>query len=259
MAQGMNGWRSYGQHVQGGLPDNNYISAKHALICVGPPFYNQIGDAAGDAANTMVNPVALAKGFNLGMNKSVLRLFEIGSSRSYPFSGRTVGQASLSRPMYHGPSLLRALYSYYDTRGDSAAGAFQVRPLIETGGAGTTPFTTQPNPAAAGVRKNGLHSVRIPPGYNNLFVNLASDLFDQAFGMFVLLKDNELNNYGAFYLESCMVPNHSFGFDSSGLLVQESTAIQFERMQPINLSSVGLVDTFNAPDETGGYNGPRLA
>lgn len=260
MAQGMDNWRPYGEHVQGGLPDNNYVSAKHTLLMVGPPYLNQIGIApsgkAGKAANTLVHPLALSQGFNMGMNKSTLRLFEIGSTRSYPFSGRTVGQASVSRPVYHGPSLLRSLYSYYDTRGDSAEGAFQVRPLMETGGAGIKPYTVTGGVSA--VRKAGLHTVRIPPGYDNLFMNLASDLFDQSFGFLVLMKDNELNNYGAFFIESCLVPNYSLGFDSNGLLVQESTSLQFERVQPIRLSQVGLVDTFNTPDETGGYNGPRL-
>lgn len=260
MAQGMEKWRSYSEHVQGGLPDNNFISAKHALLCVGPPYLNQIGlfpgGGAGGAASTMVFPLGLIQGFNLGMNKSTLRLFEIGSNRSYPFSGRTVGQASMNRPMYHGPSLLRAAYAYYDTRDDPAAGAFQVQPLMETGGAGIKPFIADGGLTA--IRKSGLHSVRIPPGYDNMFANLTSDLFDQSLGLFLLLKDNELNNYAAMYLESGLIPNYSMGFDASGMLVQESISVQFERLQPIRLQNVGLVDTFNSPDETGGYDGPRL-
>lgn len=260
MAQGMDQWRPYGEHVQGGLPDNNYISAKHVLLMVGPPFLRQVGvvpgGSAGKAANTVVYPLALSQGFNLGMNQATLRLFEIGSQRSYPFSGRAVGQASLSRPVYHGPSLLRSLYAYYDTAVDTAEGAFQVRPLMQTGGAGFKPFTD--NGSRNAVRKAGLNTIRVPPGYDNLFVNLASDLFAQSFGFFVLMKDNELNNYGAFFIESCLVPNYSIGFDANGLLVQESASIQFERIQPVRLSQVGLVDTFNTEDETGGYNGPRL-
>ena len=45
--------------------------------------------------------------------ETISRIWEVGSGRSVFISGRTVGQLGLSRILYHGPSLLRVLYAYY--------------------------------------------------------------------------------------------------------------------------------------------------
>jgi hypothetical protein len=258
MAEGLQNWKPHSTHVQGGLRHGNFLNAKYVLIAAGPPFYNQVGFPAGagadaNLAQSLVFPIGLTQNLSWSQNKSISRIFEIGSDRSYFISGRSVGSVSFGRIMYHGPSLLRCLYAYYDTRDDANVDAFQVPPLFESGGVGTTPFLTG---AANGISPS-LHSVRIPPGHDNMFLNLASDLFSQPLGLLLLLKDNELNTISATYLEQCYVPQHSMAMDSQGLIIQESVGIQYERSQSIRLAQLQLIDTFTAPDASGGFAGAR--
>tara|TARA_Y100000034_G_C6656183_1_gene287454 strand:- start:195 stop:581 length:387 start_codon:yes stop_codon:yes gene_type:complete len=124
--------------------------------------------------------------------------------------------------MYHGPSLLRVLYAYYQ---DIIPPTF-VDPVFSNLG----PSLVQ-NP----------HDVIIPPGYENIFLNLASDLFTQPIGILLMMKDSNEDTMGAGYFESCYVPNHTMATDAMGTLIQESAAIQFERLVPINTEVVGLI------------------
>ena len=198
-------------------------------------------------ANTIVYPIGLTQNIALSQNKAISRIFEIGSDRSYFISGRSVGQLSLGRVVYHGPSLLRCMYAYYDTT-NGGPDEYRIRPLMETAGMGINPFATD---GADGV-SSGLHSVKIPPGYDNMFLNLASDLFSQPLGLLLIFKDNEENNIASVYLDQCYIPQHSLAVDAQGLLIQESVGIQYEKMVPIKLAQLNLVSGILA-DDTGGF------
>jgi hypothetical protein len=52
-------------------------------------------------------------------------------------------------------------------------------------------------------------------------------------GLLIMVKDSNLATYGAFYLESCYIPNHTFATDAQGVIVQESVSVQFELAIPI--------------------------
>jgi hypothetical protein len=105
--------------------------------------------------------------------------------------------------------------------------------------------------------KAGLHSVKVPPGYDNMFLNLASDLFSQPLGLLLVMKDNEENTIASVYLDQCYVPQHSMAVDSQGLIMQESVGIQYEKMVPIRLPQLGLIDS-NLLDETGGFSSDKV-
>lgn len=245
---GLSDWSPYTAHVQGGLKEGNFLNGQFILICAGPPFYNQV--SLGDDAGSLVYPIGLTQNVALSQNKAISRIFEIGSDRSYFISGRSVGQLSLGRVVYHGPSLLRALYAYYDTSDDNAPGAYQMRSLLGEGAEipGVNPFTE----GDGSETHNGLHSVKIPPGYDNMFLNLASDLFSQPMGLMLLFKDNQENTVSSIYLDQCYVPQHSISVDAQGLIMQESVGIQYEKMVPIKSNSVQLIDQIRS-DEFGGY------
>jgi len=166
--------------------------------------------------------VGVVQNFGLSQNMNVSRIFEIGSERSYFIPGRAVGQLQLSRIMYHGPSLLRVLYAYYQ----DLVPPTLVAPVFANAGAATVA-----NP----------HDVKIPPGYENIFLNLASDLFKQPIGLMLLMKDSNEDTMAAQYLESCYVPNHSLSTDAMGTVMQESCGVQFERIIPIATKVVGLI------------------
>lgn len=245
---GLSNWSPYTSHVQGGLKEGNFLNGQFILICAGPPFYNQV--SLGDDAGSLVYPIGLTQNVALSQNKAISRIFEIGSDRSYFISGRSVGQLSLGRVVYHGPSLLRALYAYYDTSTDTAPGAFKMRSLLGTGveAGGVAPFA-EGDPLTS---HSGLHSVKIPPGYDNMFLNLASDLFSQPMGLMLLFKDNQENTVSSVYLDQCYIPQHSIAVDAQGLIIQESVGIQYEKMVPIKSTNVALIDQVLS-DDFGGY------
>lgn len=224
-------WRPYDQYVQGGMVDGLYMNAAYTLLAAGPPRLANVGGqsflaaalAAGSSSSDQIAyPVGVIQSLSLSNNMQLNRFFEIGSERSYFVPGRVMGQLSLSRIMYHGPSLLRALYAYYQ----DLVPPTMIAPVF-------------PNIGAATVAN--AHDVIIPPGYENIYLNLASDLFKQPIGMLLMLKDSNEQTMGAYYFESCYVPQHSLSTDAMGTVMQEGVGVQFERMIPIATKVVGLI------------------
>tara|TARA_Y100000310_G_scaffold343665_1_gene452361 strand:- start:9630 stop:10388 length:759 start_codon:yes stop_codon:yes gene_type:complete len=244
---GLEDWSPYKTHVQGGLREGNFLNGQFILLCAGPPFFSSLA-ATGDM---LVYPIGLTQNVALSQNKAISRIFEIGSDRSYFISGRSVGQLSLGRVVYHGPSLLRALYAYYNTSNDNSPGGYAIDSLTNSPTSqGVTPFAV----GGAGELSSSLHSVKVPPGYGNMFLNLASDLFSQPMGLFLVFKDNAKNTVASVYLDQCYVPQHSIAVDAQGLIVQESVGIQYERMQPVKSTQLKLLTNVLA-DGTGGFSG----
>jgi hypothetical protein len=95
--------------------------------------------------------------------------------------------------------------------------------------------------------------VIIPPGYENIYINLASDLFAQPIGILMYIRDINLHTLGAMYFEACYLPNHSIGMDAQGVLIQESVSVQFERAVPVAVASLALI-TNSTSSNAGGAN-----
>lgn len=238
----LSGWAPYDTYVQGGMVDGRFMSAAFTLLAAGPPrlaaafgLVNESTAAAGalsTATAEFAMPIGVVQNFNLSHNRQFSRFWEVGSERSYFISGRTMGQVGLSRIMYHGPSLLRMLYSYYSDLYPPTL----VEPVFD-------------NPAIAGFRNK--HDVIIPPGFKNVFLNLASDLFNQPIGLMMLFRDSNMAAMSAGYLESCYIPSHSLASDSQGTVIQESAQIQFERLVPLDVDAVSLIQGTAADLATG--------
>lgn len=223
-------WRPYERYVQGGLVDGKFLSGAFTLIAAGPPRLANLASTAAQGAGAAADqisggkdfamPIGVVQNINLSHNRQFSRFWEVGGERSFFISGRTMGQVGLSRIMYHGPSLLRTLYAYYEDLLPPT-----VVPLL-------TPEQNQSaNP----------HNVKIPPGYENIFLNLASDLFSQPIGLLLYMRDSNEDTVGATYLESCYVPSHTIATDAQGVVIQESAALQFERAVPVNVSGLTLI------------------
>jgi len=233
MSGNFSDWAPYNNYVQAGMVDGQYVNAGFMMLAAGPPRIANIGSATslgaalsgnGEAANQIVLPIGILQNFNLSHNRQFSRIFEIGSERSYFISGRTVGQLSLGRVYYHGASLLRILYAYY--RDDVAPTLVpSMWPNIGEW------YTTNP------------HDVIIPPGYENIYMNLASDLFAQPIGLLMYIRDINQDALGAGYFESSFIPNHSLATDAQGVLLQENVGVQFERMVPVSIASLTLIST----------------
>lgn len=222
--------RPYERFVQGGMTDGQFLSAAYTMVAAGPPRLANIGGAAGAAATLSSGtgaqdwalPIGVVQNIGLSHNRNFSRFWELGSERSYFISGRTTGQLQLSRIMYHGPSLLRMLYGYYQDL---------IPPTI-------VPFVFA-NPGAATIANP--HDVKIPPGYENIFLNLASDLFSQPIGLLMYFRDSNEDTVGAIYMEGAYVPSHQIATDAGGTVIQESVAIQFERAVPVAVRGLALV------------------
>lgn len=231
MAGNFSDWSPYTNYVQAGLVDGAYVNAGHTLLAAGPPRIANIGGAAafaqaisgsGQAANQIVYPLGLVQNFSLSHNRQFSRIFEIGSERSYFIAGRTVGQLGLARVYYQGASLLRILYAYYQD-------------LIPP------TFVPAMFPNAGASAMSNPHDVIIPPGYENIYLNLASDLFAQPIGILFYIRDINQDSLGAIYFEACYVPQHSLQTDSQGVLLQENIGVQFERGVPVAISALTLI------------------
>jgi len=223
-------WAPYTSYVQAGMGDGKYANAGFTILAAGPPRLANIGGAAafasavngGQGANQIVYPLGLLQNFNLSHTRQFSRIFEIGSERSYFIGGRTVGQIGLGRIYYHGASMLRVLYAYYQ----DLLPPTLVPPMF-------------PNAGAASV--SNPHDVIIPPGYENIYLNLASDLFAQPIGLLLYIRDINQATLSAVYFEACYLPNHNWATDSQGVLIQEQVAVQFERAVPVQVSALTLI------------------
>lgn len=245
MAGNFSDWAPYTNYVQAGMVDGQYVNAAFTLLAAGPPRLANIGGAvafgnaisgSGQAANNIVYPMGVVQNFNINHTRQFSRIFEIGSERSYFISGRTVGQLGLGRIYYHGLSLLRLMYAYYEDLVDPT-----IVPAVF------------PNAGSQSVANP--HDVIVPPGYENIFLNLASDLFTQPIGVLCYVRDLNLQTLGAIYFEGSYIPNHTWQTDAQGVLVQESVAIQFERGVPVAVSALTLADTIG--QNAGGANLPE--
>jgi hypothetical protein len=221
-------WKPYERFVQDGMIDGKFLNAGFTLLCAGPPRLAAMGGGASITkaafADHLVYPIGVIQNVNLSHNRQFSRIFEVGSERSYFISGRTVGQLAISRILYHGPSLLRVLYAYYS----DTVGSFKMPALF-------------PNAGVANLANP--HDVVIPPGYDYLYVNLASDLFNQPIGLLMYVRDSDQTTYGAVYLEGCYIPNHTWATDAQGVLIQESAAVQFERAVPVSVTNLSIIQS----------------
>lgn len=228
-------WSPYQNYVQSGgegpgMKDGLHLTGAMVGLFAGPPRLSTVGGALSlgaavtspETASQIVYPVGITQSFNLSQNRQFARIFELGSERSYFVGGRTIGQVGLSRIMYHGPSILRVLYAYYQDL---------VPPTVVP--------AVFPN-VGAGAMVNP-HDVVVPPGYENFYCNLASDLFLQPVGLLVVIKDTNQDTYGSFYLEACVIPNITMATDAQGIVMQESASLQFEQLVPIASRSISLV------------------
>lgn len=225
-------WKPFDRAVQPEIPETRFLSGQFTMIAAGPPRLSYLGGASQAAINASANnttpgrsgsdwayPIGVLQGVQVGQQKAWSRFFELGSQRSYFIPGRDMGSLQLTRVMMHGPSLLRLLYAYYN---DS-----------------NPPYTFDPLFDSSAVPNE--HDVRIPAGFQNIFLNLASDLFNQPIGLLMYMRDSDEKTLATTYFEHCTIPNHNFGVDASSLVMQESCALQFERMVPVNAQNEDLI------------------
>jgi len=229
-------WQFWQNHVQADLEGGQFVNAATTLIAAGPPRLSDASkgasaSAAFGAGNDIAFPIGIVENFGLNQNKMIQKMFEIGSKRAYHIPGRTVGALTLGRILYFGPSLMRVMYAYYP------------RDKFGTDGIYTLANIAGPDPANIARIKDvpgyGRNPDQTQPVQNtDFFINLASDLFDHPLGLLVYLRDAANKAYGAFYLEDTYLQAHSFNVNASSILVAEGVSAQYDRLVPINITTV---------------------
>lgn len=233
-------WNWQTKHVQLELMGGEFISAETTLVAAGPPtLQDGIVSTQGNNPNNgpLVFPIGVLENVGISQSKQLQRVFEIGSRRSYFVPGRVVGSLSLGRVLYHGPSLLKVLYAYYK---QTAPPAFMFNPI---GSTITIDGLVTPDPNAQlldlPTLQQNLYQVQFAPGYNDAWLSLFSDIFNQPFGLAVYYKNMLNNTYGACYIENCYLQGHQLSISSGSVLIMEGASAQFDIIRPIQLSQQG--------------------
>ena len=222
-------WDFFNQNVQSGLLEGRYLNAAFTMIAAGPPRLaaaTPINNTVQLAAN-LAYPIGVLQSVNLGISSQILRIWEIGSERSYFIRGRTQGQLGLGSIMYHGPSLLRRMWAYLDVS------EFQGGKQLYNNNANTMLNTSR--------NEGGKQKYRLAPGYDNIWLDLASDVFSQPVGLLLYMKDSNEDVVGAFYFEYCHVANYGWNTDAGGTIMTENAAVMYERIMPIQVDSVDII------------------
>lgn len=236
----INNWDYHNYHVQQELCGGQFVSAETTLLAAGPPRLGDLGAQSGvgsevTASEDLAFPIGLLENVGLSQSKQLQRLFEIGSSRSYFIPGRVIGSVTLGRVLYHGPSLLKVLYSYYSQSSGAIQFMHKAKGTTMTNAMGIT----VPDPDAKllnlGSLQTQLHKVKQRPGYDDFYMTLASDLFNQPCGLLLYFRDANDTTVGAVYLEECHVQGHQVSISSGSVMLMEGVSLQFDRCVPIKM------------------------
>lgn len=229
---GMNNWNFRDNHVQPSLEkEGSYISSESQLIAFGPPYLADLTSttlgtvAEADARTVPVAPCGLVENFSYSQAQQLMKIFEIGSSRSYTLGGRSDGNLSFSRVLYHGPSALRMVYSSYRAKnGSFDALVGNGAPGVRTVDTGNTP------PGTVGAGGDSDH---------DYFFNMQNALFRQPVGCLLFMKSQDGKGYAGLYFEDALVGSYATGTSSAGIIVQEQVGMRFDRIAPMKVRFTG--------------------
>ena len=185
------------------------LGAKAVLISVGPPTWDQ-----NEGGQAIV--MGMVQNLTIQQQRNIMEIFEIGSERRYFVDNPHRAQINISRALISGPSILKIVGSGLINRGLKESESPKVDESI---------FRTNDINAAA------------PDKDANLWMNLATDLFNNPFGMLRMFEefhgDGTSSNYGSVYLQNCKVQGYSLGMQSQMWMIQEDMNIPFEYAVPI--------------------------
>ena len=200
-----------------GLSSDGFASSTALLVCAAPARLPRRGTSDNGrpggvgALAGRIQPIALAQDFSLQQNQGMSELPEIGSGHVYNTRGRTSRQASLSRILFNGDSLLRALYRQ--------AGDFKV---VEG--------------------RKGYEQLPAAKESSLMYVNLESRFFAKPTGLYIRastegeansVDDSNSGALGGWYLEECFVRNYGIQTNANNTIVAENASLTCSRVTPI--------------------------
>jgi hypothetical protein len=174
-------------------------SPDSTLLFAGPARYT------GLSAGADLVPIGLVDNIALQQNAQLMRLFEIGSNRSFFTRGKSAPVISLSKMLADQKNILAAL----------------------------TQSAYRPKMATDGVRAPGAEG-------NDIMHNLDSEYFAVPCGLLLVMKTRGGNSDGygkplsAVYLEYCMIEGLSLQITSQQPVIAENVQIQYDRTVPVS-------------------------
>lgn len=242
-------WDFGTQHVQQNLNGGDFVNSQSCIICATAPRAEMLSDVAegsigvANAASGEDNdapayaiPIGIVSDFGLQQQKQMAKIYEIGSARSYTVSsGRTDIGLQLNRVIYRGPNLLAMLMAYYPEEYLKEARAINM------------PDQALGMKMHSGIKLNkaveyvkNLPEIYLTPGYNNFWINLASNLFSQPLGLLLVMQDQNKRPTASIFLEDCYIQSHGFSVSSASAILAESVSITADRIVPQKVDLVKI-------------------
>ena len=206
---------------------SDIIESGTTLIAAGPASLDMPVDTTDNVARRIV-PIGMVETAAIAMSKPLSRIFEIGSRLSYLIPGRTVGQITLARVLFDGPSLLKMLY-----KGEVLSDHSVDEKKYAEFASGVSFSTINNRPASA-------------IGSGNIAMNLASKFFDQPFGLCFFFRDMQDQSVGTMYFEGCKVGSYNIGIQAGMNVLTEGVAIEFVRCRPVAVGT-SVTATWSTP------------
>ncbi len=198
-------WDFLNSHVQQIDDNSDFISSESSVLCAGPA---KIRDTNGNY-NGVLAPIGVVQNAQVTQNKQVQQLFEIGSRKPFFIPGRTLIQVGISRVLFDGPSLMRALYDYDDLDDSETPND---RPDVDV-----VPPTDPYEEDSSGA----------------FYINLASEFFNRPMGLGFIITDSRKGTYGGFYLEDCYIQTHSMTLAGQQTVLLENVGVRASTLVPI--------------------------
>ncbi len=192
---------SIGAGEDGFYVGENFVSSESVLVAAGPQRFGDIQD---------VIPIGAIQNANLGQNKNIQQIFEIGSKDTILLPGRTFVQTNISRILFNGPSLLKAIF-----RLDKI------------------------NDPASSIDFASIESDAYGAGVGNTYLNLANRLFDKPIGLAFIIHDMENDAVGGVYLEYCLAQSHNLSIGAGQTVIAENVSLRVGKVRPIKFTAPG--------------------
>jgi len=229
-------WNFKEQYVQ---DDENqafsgaFLKGESTLIAVGPSNWKEAQKGAGGSAGANIAGIGLVPQMNVQQQLPVQRVLEIGSRRAHFIDGVPVGAGSLSRLLYNGPSLMRALYYMgYEHNGNVTNTA--IKGLAPGNGNTNSKFLAN---AFNNLSSRG-SSVYRQNSNNYLWLSVWDERLTLPFGLVQIFEDGAGRYAGALYLENTKIQSHVFGVAAGANMIMEQVSFMFDRAIPVNISPI---------------------
>ena len=187
-----------------------FLSSESSILCAGP---RQMGEDTTD-----VVPVGLVQNAQLSQNRQIQQLFEVGSRKPFFIPGRTLTQLGISRILFDGPSLMKAMYM--NTKDNDTVGVPNVD-ADDSGQAPSAPYTDD-------VLENS----------GSLYINLAAEFFNRPTGLAFVFEDMaQGRDMGGIYLENCYLQTHSISMSGQQTVLLENVGVRCGAVVPFARSA----------------------